>query len=101
MSRRDLVDGYLAGNVGRREFIRGLVALGMSASAATAYAVALSSEAAAAKRRAASFDFYDFYNMCLGRGWKALGFKDQARCFRAVVRNDLRDFLRALLRGGR
>jgi hypothetical protein len=101
MSRQDLVEGYVAGHVGRREFIRGLVALGMSASVATAYAVALSPEASAAKRRAASLDFYDFYNVCLHGGFRSLGFRDQARCLRAVARDDLRVFLRALLRGGR
>jgi hypothetical protein len=56
MSKNDLLEAYTAGLIGRREFIRGLVTLGASVTAAAAYAVALrpATEASAAP----------FYNPC-------------------------------------
>lgn len=47
MTKRELVDAYLAGKVPRRTFIRRLSALGVSAAAAVAYANVLASEARA------------------------------------------------------
>lgn len=41
MSKRELVDAYVSGAINRRTFVRGLIALGLSASVAAAYAVAL------------------------------------------------------------
>ncbi|MCU0311946.1 MAG: hypothetical protein MUE36_13495 [Acidimicrobiales bacterium] len=42
MSREQLVEAYVGGRMGRRVFIRGLVALGVSTAAALTYADALS-----------------------------------------------------------
>jgi hypothetical protein len=47
MSREELVGAYVGGAVSRRVFIRGLVALGVSAGAAVAYADVLTSSAVA------------------------------------------------------
>jgi hypothetical protein len=55
MSKRELVEAYVAGAINRRTFVRGLTALGLSASLAAAYAVALQ-PATARKRK--SNDFY-------------------------------------------
>lgn len=41
MSKKELVDSYVSGAIGRRSFIRGLVGLGASASIAATFAVAL------------------------------------------------------------
>ena len=38
MSREQLVSAYLHGDLGRRQFVRGLVALGVSLTAALGYA---------------------------------------------------------------
>lgn len=48
MTRHELIDAFVAGNIGRREFVRGLTALGVSAGAASAYALTLAPGAAAA-----------------------------------------------------
>lgn len=48
MTKHELIDGFIRGNLGRREFIRGLTALGVSASAATAYAYSLGPAVSAA-----------------------------------------------------
>jgi hypothetical protein len=56
MSRNELVDAYLSGAINRRGFIHGLTALGVSASVAASYAVALRPTAVEA-----GHDFYDFY----------------------------------------
>ncbi|MGH2534239.1 MAG: hypothetical protein ACRDJW_18375 [Thermomicrobiales bacterium] len=57
MSKRDLIDAYVGGRLGRREFVRGLTALGVSAGAALAYAQHLGPTGAAAApgRSAAGF----------------------------------------------
>jgi hypothetical protein len=84
MSRQDLVDAYVSGQVGRRAFVRGLVALGVSASAAAAYADALKpSETEAA-------DLQDLYVpigilQCVAGGFKRFGFKNLTQCMRAVL----------------
>jgi hypothetical protein len=56
MSKRELIDAYISGAINRRTFVRGLTALGLTASLAASYAVAL--QPAAAKRRKGN-DFYD------------------------------------------
>jgi hypothetical protein len=38
MSQPELVDAYRSGRIGRRQFVRGMIALGMSVSVATAMA---------------------------------------------------------------
>jgi hypothetical protein len=53
MSREELVGAYVHGAVSRRVFIRGLVALGVSAGAAVAYADVLTSSAVAQSTTAA------------------------------------------------
>lgn len=58
MSEEELVGAYAAGSVSRRVFIRGLVAMGVSAGAAIAYADALSAQA---PKGAARPDVYDVY----------------------------------------
>ena len=56
MSTHELVDAYVSGAINRRTFVRGLTALGLSASLAASYAVAL--RPAAAKKRKVK-DFYE------------------------------------------
>ena len=56
MSRRELVDAYVSGAINRRTFVRGLTALGLTASVAASHAVAL--QPAAAKKRKGD-DFYE------------------------------------------
>jgi hypothetical protein len=56
MSKRELIDAYVSGAINRRAFVRGLTALGLTASLAAAYAVALQ-PAAARKRK--GVDFYE------------------------------------------
>lgn len=51
MTKRDLVDAYVRGDVDRRSFIRKLSAMGVSATAAVAYAGSLGGDAAAAPAR--------------------------------------------------
>jgi hypothetical protein len=41
MSRDELLDAYVGGDLGRRAFVHGLVALGVSIEVAVAHAVAL------------------------------------------------------------
>ncbi len=55
MSKRELVNAYVSGAIDRRTFFRGLTALGLSATLAASYAVALQ-PAAARKRK--DDDFY-------------------------------------------
>lgn len=47
MTRQELVQAYSSGRINRRAFVTGLTALGVSASAATAYATSLQPAAAA------------------------------------------------------
>jgi hypothetical protein len=54
MSKRELVDAYISGAINRRTFVRGLTALGLTASVAASYAVALQ-PAAAKKRKGEAF----------------------------------------------
>lgn len=62
MTREELVDAYVGGRVSRRGFIRGLVALGVTAGAAATYAGSLASAAPArAGTTAAVNDIYDIY----------------------------------------
>lgn len=48
MPKHELVEAYLEGRLDRRDFVRRLTALGVSAGAATIYAASLSDSAAAA-----------------------------------------------------
>jgi hypothetical protein len=54
MSTHELVDAYVSGAINRRTFVRGLTALGLTASLAASYAVALQP----VKKRKGN-DFYD------------------------------------------
>lgn len=51
MTKRDLIDAYVRGDVDRRGFIRKLSAMGVSAAAAAAYATSFGQDAAAAPSR--------------------------------------------------
>ena len=51
MTKRDLIDAYVRGDVDRRGFIRKLSAMGVSAAAAAAYAGSFAPDAAAAPSR--------------------------------------------------
>ena len=51
MTKRDLIDAYVRGDVDRRGFIRKLTAMGVTATAAAAYAGSFGGEAAAATAR--------------------------------------------------
>jgi hypothetical protein len=55
MSKRELIDAYVSGAINRRTFVRGLTALGLTASLAASYAVAL--QPATARKRQGN-DFY-------------------------------------------
>jgi hypothetical protein len=85
MSQHELIDAYVSGAINRRTFVRGLTALGVSATLAASYAVALEPPAAAK-----GHDFYDFYNTpnskddCKKGGYKKFGFKNQGQCIAAV-----------------
>jgi hypothetical protein len=86
MSKRELVDAYLSGEVNRRLFVRGLVALGVPATTAAAYAVAL--QPASASHRD---DFYGHPSSkakCRNGGFARYGFKNQRRCVAYVNRSD-------------
>ena len=48
MARRDLVDGFVSGRIGEREFVNRLVATGMTLAAAVAFALALAGNALSA-----------------------------------------------------
>jgi len=63
MSREELVEAYVDGRVGRRVFMKSLVALGVSAAAAVTYADALSAAVAPTAGAAAIADGYDMYDM--------------------------------------
>lgn len=56
MSRNELIDAYVTGAINRRAFVQGLTALGVSASVAASYAVALEPASAGG-----TFDYCDFY----------------------------------------
>jgi hypothetical protein len=56
MSTLELVDAYVSGAINRRTFVRGLTALGLTASLAASYAVALQPAAANTRK---SDDLYD------------------------------------------
>ena len=51
MSEQELIGAYTSGKISRRIFVRGLVAAGVSAAAAAAYAANLQPAQAAAPRR--------------------------------------------------
>jgi hypothetical protein len=55
MSKHELVKAYVSGAINRRTFVRGLTALGLTASVAASYAVAL--QPATARKRKGN-DFY-------------------------------------------
>jgi hypothetical protein len=54
MTKHELIDAYVRGRIDRRDFVRRLTALGVSASAAGAYALSLSPSASAAGSRTAA-----------------------------------------------
>ncbi|MFN8027178.1 MAG: hypothetical protein U0W40_12710 [Acidimicrobiia bacterium] len=60
MSREELVEGYTSGRVSRRVFVKGLVALGVTGTAAVAYANALGAAPTFTPRQAVA-DLYDLY----------------------------------------
>ena len=61
MSKRELVEAYVDGRLGRRTFVKRLVAAGVSTAAATAYAAALAPRAHAQGTPFAPVG-NDFYN---------------------------------------
>ena len=103
MSKSDLIDAYLSGAITRRSFVQGLTALGVSASTAAAYAVALRPATAQAVD-----DLYDFYpdppppvqpqclpkkrakkaRHCRNGGYARFCFESQRECIRFVERHD-------------
>ncbi len=60
MSKRELLDAYMAGKIDRRAFIRGLVGLGVSATIAASYATTLT-PAAAASQSSGTSSVEEFY----------------------------------------
>jgi hypothetical protein len=85
MSRQELVDAYVSGQIGRRAFVRGLVALGVSAGAATAYAAALNPVEAVPRGRRPELYIPIGTIQCLFGGFRRFGFKSAAKCVRAVL----------------
>lgn len=85
MPRLELIDRYVAGRIGRREFIRGLVALGVSMSAATAHAVALR-PAAANHRDDELYPDPTRKKECKNGGYLLFGFHNRRQCRRFVRR---------------
>lgn len=61
MSREQLVDGYASGRIGRRAFVKGLAALGVTGAAAVAYADALAASPAPRGAGSVKADLYDLY----------------------------------------
>jgi hypothetical protein len=59
MSKRELVDAYVSGAINHRMFVRGLTALGLSASLAASYAVALQPRTAKQRTGNAYYDDAD------------------------------------------
>jgi hypothetical protein len=86
VSRQDLVQAYVSGQIGRRAFVRGLVALGVSTSAAAAYATALNPVEA----RGLDLDDELYVPLriiqCFRGGFRRFGFRTQGQCVRAVLR---------------
>ena len=84
MSRSELLDAYLEGRLGRREFIQGLVGSGIALGAAAAHAAALKPAV-----MAAGGDFYGpavptSKDQCMNGGFAAFGFRNQGQCIRFV-----------------
>lgn len=104
MSKHELVDAYVSGSIDRRTFVQRLTALGISASVAASYAVALQPVSAKKKRggnghgqgnRQNCDDYYsDFYGSpetkadCKNGGYERFGFKNQGRCIACVNRRN-------------
>jgi len=104
MSKRELIDAYLSGAITRRSFVQGLTALGLSASAAGAYAIALRPATA----QTVDDLYYDFYpaptppeqpqclpkkqakkaRHCKNGGFARFCFNSQRECIRFVERHD-------------
>jgi hypothetical protein len=86
VSRQDLVQAYVSGQIGRRAFVRGLVALGVSTSAAAAYAAAL--DPVEAKGLDLRDELYVPIQIlqCFSGGFRRFGFRTQLQCVRAVLR---------------
>jgi hypothetical protein len=55
MTRHELIDAFVSGQIGRRDFVRGLTALGVSAGAALAYSNTLAPKTAAAGRQSSPY----------------------------------------------
>lgn len=81
MSKNEFLEAYVAGSIGRRQFINGLVGLGVSLPAAGAYAVSLRP-----MEVAAADEFYGLTSkeQCKNGGYAAFGFKNQGQCIRYV-----------------
>ena len=63
MSKEELVTSYLAGRISRRMFVRGLLGVGVSITAAVAYSDVLAGAVATpATRRAGAGKLYDVYD---------------------------------------
>ena len=69
MSKQELVEAYVEGRLTRRTFVRRLVAVGITLSAASAYAAALAPKAVAGGGEDDLYeDFYKFYCEQLKQG---------------------------------
>ena len=63
MSKEELVTSYLAGRISRRMFVRGLLGVGVSITAAIAYSDVLAGAVASpASRRVGAGKLYDHYD---------------------------------------
>ena len=83
MSRSELIDAYLEGRLGRRQFIQGLVGSGVALGAAAAHAAALK-PTAVAKGGASYPPMPTSKAQCMNGGFAAFGFKNQGQCIRFV-----------------
>jgi hypothetical protein len=62
MSKRELVDSYVAGRISRRMFVRGLLTAGVTITAAVAYADQLAVGAPTSRARQATDLYPDLYS---------------------------------------
>jgi hypothetical protein len=75
VSRNELLEAYVAGDIGRRAFIEGLVGLGMTATTAASYAIALQPMTAEAARE---LFYLTHKKQC--KNYETWGFKNRKQC---------------------
>jgi hypothetical protein len=82
MSKRELIEAYTEGRIGRRAFVRGLVGLGVGLGVAASYAVAL--QPGGAEVAAELYYAPTTKDQCKNGGYLAYGFSNQGQCIKFV-----------------